>query len=71
MLTVKACVSRTLAPVSFWRPSGRYSTPSARMAGSDDRQLKKLKGAAFMAPWRSTVVTQAIGRGTTAPIRSL
>jgi len=71
MLTVKAWVARTLAPVSLWLPSRRNSTPSARIAGSADRQLKKLNGAALARPAASTVVTSAIGRGTTAPIRSL
>ena len=76
MLTVKARVSRTLRPVSFCSvsfcgPVGRYSTPRARMAGSAERQLKKLNGAAFTMPSREMVVTRAIGRGTTAPISSL
>ncbi len=53
MLTVKARVSRTLRPVSFWPPVGRYSTPSARIAGSAERQLKKLNGAALTTPCAS------------------
>ena len=51
--------------------SARYSTPSARMAGSAERQLKKLNGAAFTTPFASTVVTSAIGRGTTAADQQL
>ena len=71
MLTVKTSVSRMLAAVSLKRRSAWFSTPSARIGGSADRQLKKLKGAAFTRPAPSTVVTSAIGRGTTAPIISL
>ena len=41
------------------------------MAGSAERQLKKLNGAAFTMPSLEMVVTSAIGRGTTAPISSL
>ena len=71
MLTVKARVSRTLRPVSFCAPLGRYSTPSATSAGSAERQLKKLNGAALARPCASIVVTSAMGRGTMAPIISL
>ncbi len=62
MLTEKASVSRIFRPVSFCAPLGRYSTPRARMAGSAERQLKKLKGAAFTTPSFEMVVTSAMGR---------
>jgi hypothetical protein len=39
--------------------------------GFDPIALKKLNGAKLRAPARSTVDTQAIGRGTTQPISSL
>jgi hypothetical protein len=71
MLTVNTSVRRTLSAVSLNDMSAWFSTPSARIGGSADRQLKKLKGAALMRPSRSTVVTNAIGRGTTVPIISL
>ena len=71
MLTVKTSVRRMLRPVSLNRMSGWFSTPSARIGGSADRQLKKLNGAALIRPSGSTVVTSAIGRGTTVPISSL
>ena len=39
--------------------------------GSSAKTLKKLKGAAFTTPDGPTVVTQAIGRGSTNAVRSL
>jgi hypothetical protein len=71
MLTVKTSVWRMLAAVSLKRMSAWFSTPSARVGGSADRQLKKLTGAALTRPAASTVVTSAIGRGTLEPIISL
>src|ERR1700761_4057892 len=71
MLTVNTSVSRTLSAVSLNDMSGWFSTPIARIGGSADRQLKKLNGAALMRPAGSTVVTSAIGRGTTVPIINL
>jgi hypothetical protein len=60
-----------LSTVSLNDMSGWFSTPSARIGGSADKQLKKLNGAALIRPSGSTVVTSAIGRGTTVPIISL
>src|ERR1700684_3895137 len=71
ILTVNTSVRRTLSAVSLNDMSGWFSTPSARIGGSADRQLKKLNGAALMRPDGWTVVTSAIGRGTTVPIISL
>src|SRR6202000_1010121 len=71
ILTVNTSVRRMFGAVSLNDMSGWFSTPSARIGGSADRQLKKLKGAALMRPCGSTVVTSAIGRGTTGPIISL
>ena len=71
MLTVNSSVRAMLRTVSLGVSSSRFSTPSATMAGSADRQLKKLNGAALARPSGPSVVTSAIGRGTTVPIRSL
>src|SRR5450631_477575 len=71
ILTVNTSVRRILSAVSLNDMSGWFSTPSARIGGSADRQLKKLKGAALIRPKESTVVTSAIGRGTTVPIINL
>jgi hypothetical protein len=39
--------------------------------GSSAKTLKKLNGAALTTPADPSVVTQAIGRGSTKPARSL
>ena len=39
--------------------------------GSSEKTLKKLNGAALTLPFSSSVVTSAIGRGTTTPHSSL
>ncbi len=70
-LTTNSAVSRMLRTVSLGAPLWRCSTPSVTTAGSWLSTLKKLKGAALTIPSRSTVVTSAIGRGTTAPISNL
>ncbi|MBB2839278.1 UNVERIFIED_ORG: hypothetical protein GGE64_003025 [Rhizobium etli] len=70
-MTVKTSVMRILWPVSLNDMSALFSTPIARIGGSADRQLKKLKGAALIRPCSSTVVTSAIGRGMIVPIISL
>jgi hypothetical protein len=45
--------------------------PSTTTGGTELTALKKLKGAAFTRPASSTVVTRAIGRGTTVLTNSL
>jgi hypothetical protein len=45
--------------------------PSTRRGGSSEKTLKKLNGAALTLPFSSSVVTSAIGRGTTTPHSSL
>jgi hypothetical protein len=45
--------------------------PSATTGGTELTALKKLNGAALTRPAPSTVVTNAIGRGTTVEISSL
>src|SRR5258708_18215624 len=70
-LTVNTSVRRILSAVSLNDMSGWFSTPSARIGGSADKQLKKLNGAALIRPSGLTVVTSAVGRGTTGPIITL
>src|SRR5882757_5735830 len=50
MLTVNTSVRRMLSAVSLNDMSGWFSTPSARIGGSADKQLKKLNGAALIRP---------------------
>ena len=71
MLTVNSSGPAMLRTVSLGVSSSWFSMPSATIAGSADRQLKKLKGAALTRPSAPIVVTSAIGQGTTVPIRIL
>ena len=52
--------------VSFGVPSGRDCKPRTTSAGSSLNTLKKENGAALTTPSLPTVVTRAIGRGTTS-----
>jgi hypothetical protein len=47
-------------------PTGKQIT-----GGSAQTALKKLKGARLVRPWRETVETKPIGRGTMEPTSSL
>ena len=60
-----------LATVSFTRPSGRLVAANMTSGGSSANTLKKLNGAAFTAPVGPSVVTQAIGRGSTKAVSIL
>ena len=53
--------------MSFFEPSRRKVGEKTTIGGLAPKALKKLKGARFTLPAESTVVTQAIGRGTTTP----
>ena len=70
-LTTNSPVRWMLAQVSLIRPSGRLLMATMISGGSSAKTLKKLKGAALTTPVGPTVVTQAIGRGSTKEIRSL
>src|SRR4051812_50114303 len=54
-----------LSCVSFGRPSERRLAANMQSGGSSQNTLKKLKGAALTTPDGPTVVTHAIGRGST------
>ena len=57
--------------MSFTVPSSRALTPMATIGGSWVSTLKKLYGAALTFPFGLSVVTKAIGRGTTTLTSSL
>ena len=70
-LTTNWPVTRILAPVSLASPGLRPPMPITITAGSCEKTLKKLNGAAFSTPCASWLTTQAIGRGTTVDTISL
>ena len=55
------------AAVSFGVPSSRSAGASTAIGGSTPMTLKKENGAALTRPAASTVVTSAMGLGTTSP----
>jgi len=59
-----------LAAVSFGVPSSRSAGAKTARGGSVPMTLKNENGAALTTPAASTVVTSAIGRGTTSPASS-
>src|SRR6516164_1451864 len=69
MLITNSPVARTFASVSL----GGSRTPEANVTtgGLAHTALKKLKGARLREPSGDKVETNAIGRGTMQPIRSL
>src|SRR3974377_1939388 len=69
MLITNSPVARTFASVSL----GGSRTPEANetTGGLAHTALKKLKGARLRTPSGEMVETNAIGRGTMEPIRSL
>ena len=75
-LTTKLPVVSTFRSVSFFVFSvpgaiARTDEENAIVGGSPVIAMKKLNGATFFTPSASTVDTQAMGRGTTQPMRSL
>src|SRR4029077_3228196 len=75
-LTTKLPVASTFRSVSFFVFSmlgaiARTDDENAIVGGSPVIAMKKLNGATFFTPSASTVDTQAMGRGTTQPMRSL
>jgi hypothetical protein len=60
-----------LTVVSFGRPSGPKLAANMQSGGLSQNTLKKLNGAALTTPVAPTVVTQAIGRGSTKPVSTL
>ena len=70
-LTTNWPVRSMFVQVSFRRPSGRLLRENMQSGGSSAKTLKKLKGAALTVPVGPTVVTQAIGRGSTKAVRIL
>jgi hypothetical protein len=71
MLTTNSPVRSMLIAVSFCRPSGLRLDANMHSGGSSQNTLKKENGAALTTPVGPTVVTQAIGRGSTNPASSL
>ncbi len=69
--TTNSPVRLMLVQVSLMRPSGRLLTANMTIGGSSAKTLKKLNGAALTVPVGPTVVTQAIGRGSTKAVRIL
>jgi hypothetical protein len=67
--TTNSCVRRMFRAVSFGTPGERSPGHRPTMGGESPSTLKKLNGAAFTRPSRSTVVVNAIGRGVTSPAR--
>ena len=59
-----------LREVSFCRPPRRPQLKPT-IGGNDDRNVKVLNGARLVLPGSTPLPTQAIGRGTTAPVISL
>ena len=59
-----------LRAVSFIGPEVRSSMLMMTMGGSSASTLKKLKGAALTTPAALTLVTSAMGRGTTRLVSS-
>ena len=57
-----------LAPVSLRRPAFRPMLMPSR-GGLFDTNVKQEKGARLTTPFSDMDVTQAIGRGTTMPLR--
>ena len=72
MFTTNSRAVVMLRSVSL-RGSGfaRSATVKTRTGGLELATVKKLNGATLNAPSGLTVETNAIGRGTTEPIRSL
>ncbi len=70
MFTVNSPVALIWAVVSLSRPSARGWMPSARIAGSCEKTLKKLIGAPLLRPSGERVVTRATGRGPTKLVSS-
>src|SRR5262245_7737714 len=75
-LTTKLPVLSTFLSVSFLvrvapGASAREEDENAIVGGSPVMAMKKLNGATFLTPSASTVDTQAMGRGTTQPMRRL
>jgi hypothetical protein len=70
-LTVNEPMSRICADVSFGEPSGRDCNPRTMSGGASANTLKNENGAALTMPPGPSVVTSAIGRGTTSAHRSL
>src|SRR5215471_21512448 len=66
MLTTNSRVARTFVMVSF--AGSRQTGQKPTTGGSAQNALKKLNGARLSTPAGDTVETNAIGRGTTAPI---
>jgi hypothetical protein len=60
-----------LRVVSLGVESALCCRPSTTSGGSSEKTLKKLNGAALTLPFSSSVVTSAIGRGTTTPHSNL
>ena len=60
-----------LITVSLTRPSGRRLAANMHSGGSSQNTLKKLNGAALTTPVGPTVVTHAIGRGSTNDVSTL
>jgi hypothetical protein len=69
--TTKVPVAAMLRVVSLAELSGLCSRPRTISAGSSEKTLKKLNGAALTTPSGPKVVTSAIGRGTIVAMRSL
>src|SRR5262245_45582479 len=67
-LTTNSFVARMLAMVSFG--GVRQTGPKPTTGGSAQKALKKENGARFSTPADDTVDTNAIGLGTTEPIRT-
>ena len=63
-----AAMLRCVSLSSSWSSS---ATTMPRSAGSMERQMYELKGAALSTPFAPKVVTSAMGRGTTAAMRNL
>ena len=70
-LTTNSPAPAMLRVVSFGLLPGRCCSPSTISAGSSEKTLKKLKGAAFTTPSGDRLVTSAIGRGVTLAQSSL
>ncbi len=60
-----------LTKVSLARPSARLLAANMQSGGLSQNALKKLNGAALTTPDGPTVVTQAIGRGSTKEVSTL
>ena len=66
-LTTNSLVSSMFRRVSFLRPLGPLLMLRASDGGLAPPAMKKLNGAKLATPFEPSVLTNAIGLGTTAP----